>query len=283
MAALLCDARVGGPLTAGFLVLGEWPEDFESYQGRIVVIRSGAKKTRKRQRAEKKIMWKSPRGWKVLKNVHCDDVMVQYRARSDEQFRYRMFCFRVDANRDESLFVLHVTYTPEHPAKSAPPRASNTVGRFPGESTTLADDAALFFDNPFAGSKYAPGPYGGFPPTSPSASGSEAVEEAEEDDEPPRKRQKREGSPASDAPSDITDDVFVASLLSGEGPAPAPMPAALPFFQITTADYDAFMAYENQRDQFLPQGDMAELSPMGIDIFSPFALNMPMDTDLLCC
>jgi hypothetical protein len=266
MVALLCDARVNGPLTAGLLVLGEWPEDFEPYQGRIVIIRSGAKKSRKRQRTEKKIMWKSPRGWKVLKNVHCDDVMVQYRARSDEQYRYRMFCFRSGENtRDESLALLHVCYTPGHVAKGTPPRATSSLAmRFPGE-TSLADDAALFYDNSVFGGMPAsicgaPQRYGGFgdsfPPASPASSADYEVVD-EDDLEPPRKRQKRDAC-------EVSADVDLFSALSP------------PEFGLPSDLFAAYPAFQAERDVFLPQLDVdyVESADPTFDLASFFAPNL---------
>jgi len=149
-AVLLCDARNTPLFTANFLTLSDWPEDFENYSGRIVVIRSDHKKTRKRQRGERKIMWKSPRGWKVLKNVTSEDVMVQYRARSDDKYRYRMFCFRnaMDYGRDESLAILHVTHTPEHVVKNIPVRSGSVYAynKAAEDASCLADAAAAYHD-----------------------------------------------------------------------------------------------------------------------------------------
>jgi len=142
-AMLLCDARRDKPqLTVQFLTLNEWPEDFENYAGRIAVIRPQHKKGRKRQRGEqRKIMWKSPRGWKPLRNLTSDNIMVQYRARSDGAFRYRMFAFQSatrPGERDESLALLHVTHT-DTPATG--------VRKPLDEEAAIAYEASAYYDH----------------------------------------------------------------------------------------------------------------------------------------
>ncbi|KNC54787.1 uncharacterized protein AMSG_01639 [Thecamonas trahens ATCC 50062] len=106
----LSDAVNYGPASRTFHTVTTWPETFEPLAGRLVVIRDET--TRKRTRPNPdRVPWKSPRGWKPLKSVRNLPVMVQYRNRSDGEYKYRMYCFHRSGKRDETVVLLHVTHT----------------------------------------------------------------------------------------------------------------------------------------------------------------------------
>ncbi|KNC48235.1 uncharacterized protein AMSG_04466 [Thecamonas trahens ATCC 50062] len=100
------------PATGAWIRLSTWPQNFEAYAGRMIIIRRNATALLLGScgRALRPThQWKAPSSWKTLA-VTGPDLYVQYRVRADNSFAYRCYALPhpTAAGPDVSITVMHV-------------------------------------------------------------------------------------------------------------------------------------------------------------------------------